>query len=130
MKTELLSFFGQNLIGVVFGIGYCAGSFLIFFFGLSYGASCPESGPGVCNAELEPVMPILLAISLVPITIFGIIFYSGQQLMLLFGMTTTSDYSSSFFAINILPAISIAATLFVCAAIGGFAQRISRMIRK
>ena len=130
MKTRLLSFFRQNWIGTISCVSYCGVSFLLFFFGLAYGASCPESGPEVCDTFLQSITPVLRVISIVPIAIWGIIFYSGQQIMVLSGITTPSEYSSSFFAINVLPGISFTVTLFVWALIGGFVQNIYRKIRK
>lgn len=125
----LLTFFRRNWIGASIGAGYCAGAFLAFFFGLSYGAACPESGPQVCNVAVEQILPILRWVSAASVLVWSVIFYSGQQLVLLSGITTSTDYPSSFFAANILPGISIALTLFVWLIIGGFAQKILRRLR-
>lgn len=39
----------HNKIGIALGLAYSSFSFLVFFVGLSYGASCPEAGPNVCD---------------------------------------------------------------------------------
>lgn len=126
---RLLQFYTQNWIGIIIGVGYCVVSLLIFTFILAYGASCPEAGTDVCQIDLRPIMPVLFVITIIPTSIWGVIFYSGQQLLLLSNFTSTVDYSSSFFA-TILPGVSIAIAIFVCAILGGFVQEISRIIRK
>ena len=124
-----IQFFKQNWIGTFVGIVYGACSMTIFFFTLGYGASCPEAGPEVCHMDLDLLFPILVGFVAVPLTVWSIIFYSGQQLMLLLGMVTSEGYSSSYFATNILPGISFVVLLSVFGIMGGSVQKLLK-IRK
>ena len=130
MKTRIIQFFKENRLGVLVGVIVSCFSFGVFFASLAYGASCPESGPETCFIDLEPIQPFLTFNAIGLMSIWMIIFFTGQQIMLFLGIVTTENYSSSFFATNIMPVISFAFTVFVWGIIGGSIQKICRKIRK
>ena len=130
MKTRIVHFFKENRLGAIVGAVVSCFSFVVFFASLAYGASCPEAGPETCYIDLEPIRPFLIFNAVGLMSIWAIIFFSSQQIMLFFGIVTPDSYSSSFFAINIMPAISFALTVFVFAVVGGSIQRAYQGIRK
>jgi len=130
MNFFLFPFFRQNLLGVIIGIGLCSSGFALFFFTLGYGASCPEAGPQRCSFDLKPFFPILAVNIAFFMSIWMVLFYLGQQALLVFGIVTSESYSESFFATNIMPSIMAAVTIFVWAMIGGAIQKTYRAIRK
>ena len=130
MKTKFVQFFKEYRLGVLIGGGLSCFSFVVFFASLAYGASCPEAGPETCFIDLSPIQPFLTFNAFGLMSIWMIIFFTGQQLMLFFGITTPNTYSSSFFATNIMPMISFVLTVFVWAIIGGSVQKMYQRIRK
>ena len=130
MKNRVLQFYKENKVGTILGGLLCCFSFVVFFSSLAYGASCPEAGPKVCSVDLEPLRPLLSINTWGIMSVWMIIFFTGQQIMLALGIVTAENYSSTFFATSIMPTISFALTVFVFTIIGGSVQKVCRMIRK
>lgn len=127
---KLVFFFRQNICGSALGAGLCGLGFALFFFTLGYGASCPEAGPEICTIDLTPFMWLLYANTILFMSIWAIMFFAGQQILLMTGVVVSDNYSESFFATTIMPSLLAVLTMFFWGVIGGLIQIGFRKIRK
>ena len=130
MKLFLCQFYRQNLLGFLIGVGLCGFGFALFFFTLGYGASCPSLDSTECPFDLEPMMPVLRGNVILFMSMWAIMFYSGQQILLLSGIVMPENYSESFFATTVMPLMLAIITMYFWGLVGGMIQIGYRKIRK
>ena len=117
--SKFIQFFKENRPGAIIGSVVCFFSLLIFFTRMP-----------ILSGFDNPVIDAIVYGNVGFLVPWMMIFYSLQQIMLFTGITNVENYSSSFFAIYIMPLLSFVLTGLVFMTVGVLIQKLYKKCRK